>query len=264
MAIKNENPVRWTPLGAGRKLGVEFEYCHEDGDNVIDGMVYEGDWDGLLDDEYIPAIKEDCSVDGAELVTQPADLLTHKKRIPELMRNLRQIGFFADGTCGLHVHVERKSEADMYLTAFLLQAVMATHSTPWDNLLHAIHGRNIVDNEYCWATSEYIRRNDQTIMDIFPNCLEEVKAWPTAVYGNKFWRINFCHKDTYEFRMGHSSMRLERIFRRLEFALAAVTWVEEMGEKLLRTTMEQEVNMFTDWVHQNDFPFLSAFLHTLD
>lgn len=258
MRILDDNPEKWTPRGTGRKIGVELEFCHPMGDDILD----EQDWDYLLDSSYIPAVKMDGSVDGAELVTQPADLAIHKRNMPDVLTELKLAGFFADGTCGLHVHVERKSDANIRLTSMLLQLIMTAQSKVWGDFLSKIHGRDVSHHEYCGETLEFVRKPHQTLFERIPNCFNTAKYWSYLERGNKYWRINFQHHETYEFRMGHGSIRLERVLRRIEFALAAVTWVEEMGKKLFFTIMEQEVKMFADWIHQHDteYPVLSRFL----
>ena len=107
-----------------------------------------------------------------------------------------------------------------------------------------------------------MREGTETLMDIFKRNPEkfDVNNW-ALLQGDKYWRINFLHKDTYEFRMGDGSMQEHVILRYAEFALAAVTWVEEMGDKLFHVMMEQEVEMFKNWVINTtwNIPFSAHF-----
>lgn len=267
MTIRKDcNPASWTPIGTGRKLGIEIECAHDNGDEIV----FSVEWESMLDGKYVPAVKADGSIDGAEFVTQPADLVTHKKCLPILLKQLDDLEFYSDDDCGVHVHVERKSQANQKLTAMLLKLIMTSttwngrmYNGPWSDFLEAIHGRDVTCNDYCTSSGSYMREGTETLMDIFKRNPEkfDVNNW-ALLQGHKYWRINFLHKDTYEFRMGDGSMQEHVILRYAEFALAAVTWVEEMGDKLFHVMMEQEVEMFKNWVHQHnvEYPILSAFL----
>lgn len=132
---------------------------------------------------------------GAEIVTAPMSRLEIKDKYREfyqLLSGLSASGFTAhdSGTCGLHVHISRKwlsSDEASKIAKFISQY-------------------NVIWKSVSRRTSSSIERYCQFRVN----------------YHDKYRAVNFCHRDTIEFRFFRGTLNPKSFFSSLELILSLV------------------------------------------
>ncbi|WP_414039462.1 amidoligase family protein [Acidithiobacillus sp. M4-SHS-6] len=239
----NYNP-QWRKIGKGVMVGLELEFEHDSGPDMVDA-----DYSEVFTEEelsYLAAVKEDGSVDGAEFVTQPAAYDKHQEYLPGILRKLHDLGFYASHSCGLHVHVERPENNELRVRN-ILKAIVRASTEEWDDLFYRVQGRG--STQYAYE--------------------ERVRDCPVSEYTrdsrvDKFLRFNTLHQDTYEFRQGHGSIRISRVMRRMELAMSLVEWAKTCFQDILETkNPAEELALYREWLSaQPGYPVLTGFLES--
>jgi hypothetical protein len=246
------NPESWRGIGAGTRAGVEIELRHPDGWSGVFEAISDNPPPRELED-YLAAAKVDGSVVGGEFVTQPASLREHRRLLPTAMAYLRSLGLFADSSCGLHVHVERKPGEGPGTLLEDKVAAIGNFSTPaWDECFRIVSGRRGAR----WARTVAEREGTP-----FYYALVAVQRYRSQLSSEKYLRVNLQHAATFEFRQGHGTAHAGRALLRIEFAVALVEFLRRKSTDELQRigAPAEELALFLAWCceHPLRYPKLS-------
>lgn len=250
---RHTNPA-WRNLGTGRHVGLEIELVHPNGSEALDNIrdIRE------FTPGYVAAAKLDGSVSGVEFVTQPASFKVHSDNLSTVLRDMREQGFFANQSCGLHIHVERRmDESNSDLVIKKLVTLLNLSCAPWDALFRSIYGRAGTR----WAgtlgtrSGKFSQDLARTYENDFVHSLDE-----------KFLRLNVLHGKTLEFRQGAGTANKRRIMLRIEASLALIRFAKYISVDKLNSadSHEAEMNLFKKWVREraNKYRRLAALLQS--
>lgn len=182
----------------------------------------------------------------------------HRRMLSRLMRYLDDMGFYTYEKCGIHVHIERRAE---FWNNFTWQSralfTLLNCSTPeWDAFTEFVYGRDGADYAAAYSgfrdysVSENEKRGPLAGKD---------PEWVRQLYSlGKYYRVNFQHSDTIEFRQGDGTVYEGKILTYAECSLALMDFATE--KKNLRHLPEKEVAAFVASVTESQYPNLHAFL----
>ncbi len=154
-------------------------------------------------------IKRDGSLDdGMEIVTHPMTLEYHKNCLPweSLVKNCRENGYFShqSDTCGLHVHVNRKSFGKtVYEQDLSIARILFFVENHWNELLK--FSRRTQRQLEKWAARYGRKDSPQEVLD--------------AAKGGGYRRytcVNLVNHHTIEFRIFRGTLKLNTILATLE------------------------------------------------
>lgn len=190
-------------------------------------------------------LKEDGSLDfGFEMVTHPATLdYLHNHVDWTVLTKLRDMGFrsWDAGTCGLHVHIDRRAFKDR--THLLAMTYLINNN---ESLTRHIAGRN----------SDYGRIGNGCKMDNF----HTLKYYGRGRGGERYLAINLQNTSTVELRMFKGSLKVERVLSGLEYAHAVVEYSRGIRNGLHAKEMLKPEE-FMSWIRkQGKYPNLVSYL----
>jgi len=249
----NRNPT-WQKMGQGRAVGLEIELAFPGGYDAGIQAIETLPENFERDRGYVGGAKVDGSVFGVEFVTQPASLAIHRRNLGTVFRHLRSLGFSANNTCGLHVHVERKpEETNDSLLCRKLMVVCNMESEPWARLFREIYGR--VGRNWAHAVANRGAR--------FLDDLAEAGRRLSEAANEKYLRCNIQHRGTFEFRQGHGTTLPSRALLRAEASIALVRFLSTHSVDTLDALggPGQEVTTFLLWASEraDRYPKLHQF-----
>jgi len=191
-----------------RFFGVELEI-----ENVDGGDEHKEALCGL---EHFIYYKHDGSLDaGFEVVTHPFTWKWMQKNRDRLdpIFNLKKYGYrsWNTDTCGMHVHVTKRSISN--LTLYRLLKLFTNHPS-WI-LAVSRRTRSNLDN---WAAIEF----DSPLSSI---------ARRKNDSGNRHRAINLCPEDTIEFRIFRGTLNKESFMANLEFVHTVLEYCEQASYK---------------------------------
>lgn len=213
--------------------GLELEYEIDDSDDAYElrqtahDLEFGASADGSLD----------C---GVEFKSKPLCIDLVKERVPALLSRVRG-SVHAERTCGLHIHLS-KSGLTLMQIGLIQDFLYNDHNNEFINKLA---GRK--PNTYCQRNGDYgklgrIRPIENYKFDASGNRIIDPRTHNFIVEkkkdfwgGEKYEALNFCRKDTIEFRLFAGSMRPHRVLGRVEFVQALVEWT---GDTERRTFAE--------------------------
>lgn len=252
----NWRPYQFRPKGdypSEVLMGVELE-IHGSYQQIVDS-VHEVDTD-----EYHLYLKEDGSIDGAEIVTHPMTLRWAREYDPnssgngfdEVLRGLRLRGCSVDDDYGLHVHVSRAA-----FQPGPKQARSAIHQLTW--LL--FNYRNAVQLE------KLARRQNRQYASFRKGAgvgelVEKAKAHG-SYDSERYTAINCNNEKTYELRFFGATLNTEEFWAALEYADASVEYTRHIKSSDVLRDGALSWGRFADWVNANDYPNLASQLEVL-
>ena len=198
-------------------LGVELEV--DDGKGPLSDLAE--DLLELSKGESLFYLKEDSSLNhGLEVVSQPCSVKFHRKEFPwpAITQVIRNSGFSAAPTCGLHIHASRKAFGQGWVAQDLtLSKMVLLFWRCWEEL--EIFSRRGPD-EWSWA-----KPNHDTVAPP-----DMIKALPECKGGTSRYRaINTQNEPTIEIRIFHSTLRPYRILAALELVELMVRMCLDTG-----------------------------------
>lgn len=185
-------------------------------------------------------LKEDCSIPdyGFEVVTHPASLQFHRQwkhaEVLEVMREAGMLSHDAESACGLHVHVNRSALSSMKW--LFVDWFVNKHKNFWVKVARR-------DDDYYAA---YTDLHYQVHV-----CCNKLKDICGKGY-DKFVAVNFCHKQSVEFRIFRGSLRYKTLLGTLELVHALISWAKEV--KMHDVLLTGALPLFIDFVKTHDYP----------
>lgn len=256
-----DNPEIWTPIkeGEGPLIGLEIELEHDKGEDAVDFEFC------FTDTDYVAAVKEDGSIEGAEFVTQPATLEAHRKRLPKLLDYLKEMGFYEMDRCGVHVHIERRFSgfSNSSFQEKALFALLNCSTEYWDMLTEEVYGRDGYFERDEGYAIPYSKCRSESVLtteggDIRFFLGESAEKNRLLLRHKKFLRVNFCHEDTVEFRQGRGTMSFAAIMRYVECSLALMEFSAKRENLVL--SPKDEARTFLTSVSESKYPGLYRYL----
>lgn len=178
------------------RYGIELEYENVTAQDVFD----------TLENHALP--KSDGSIyNGVEIVTKPASLSTHKKKLTNFYENVK---VSKASNTGMHVHIERAKLSE-YQIGFIQEFL---NKTELIRLNEKVAGRNYSSNTYC-RTKAGIKLTTGITYDF------EVKKLVRTESG-KYSALNTGKPNTVEIRIFSSPETEEECFAKLDFVSALV------------------------------------------
>ena len=220
------NPYSYKPepifYGTGRFFGVELEI---DGAGQIDDNAERILEEGNLYDECI-YIKSDGSLDdGMEIVTHPMSLDYHMTKMPwkKILNKALSMGYLSHktGTCGLHIHVDRKSlgktEKEQEKT---ISNILFIIEKFWDEFLRFSRRTEYQLNR--WASRYGFKEKPEQIMD-------NAKKSDLGRYAC----VNLMNYKTIEFRMWRGTLKYNTLIATLQMVEQICNVAFSMSEEEL-------------------------------
>jgi len=156
-------------------------------------------------DDYL-IMKEDGSISGFEIVTEPCDYRTHLELFPWHMLNKLATDFgmtsWRGGGAGLHVHISKSSFSKLHLGAFL-----------------QFHDKNIKELVKLAGRESTYSKFGRTIRDWNHDVkMDRVKqAMGLEVNGDRYVAVNLQNRNTVELRYFRGSLKEQTVKGVLEF-----------------------------------------------
>lgn len=195
---------------------------------------------GLLDNYAI--IKEDGSLsNGWELVTAPATIEIHKKELAKRFLSereaIREYGLSSatTKTCGMHVHISRGPLTNLQIGKMQV-------------FLHNPANRSFI---------EVIAQRNPEVYASFAGQKKVVDVLKGS--DSRYTALNLQNDNTVEVRIFRGNLRVDRVFKNLEFCAALVAWCAT-GVSGIADCAEH--GNFIQWVapRKKDYPYLVAYL----
>lgn len=202
----------------------------------------------------------DSSVDGFEITTHPMtyDYLhtIFKAPLQKAMDYLRHNNFKGYNEGGVHIHISKTNITSVQY-ALLHVLIYNNRDSQQANQLLTITQR--LDSNLKYYADPYTSLNK---LELFNEALLLHK-------GEKYTAINNLHPNTYEFRIFNSNLRIDRIFKNIEFVQALLDFTsqynnvtsEQVREHLNEITLD---NVFDFVEKSNKYPNLLNFLYEKD
>lgn len=220
-------------------FGIELEVEAKSADLSEGAQLMTDEW------EDFAYLKEDGSLNfGFEIVTHPASLYYYQNHVSwSTIDKLRVMGFrsWNAGTCGLHVHIDRRAFKDRtHLMAFSMlvnhESGLSRHIAGRNSSYGVIGGGSKTDNIYT------------------------IKGYGRGRGGDRYNAINLQNTATVEVRMFKGSLKVERILSGIEYCHALVTYSRDIrsGNNAGEMLRPEE---FMTWIRkQGKYPNLVQFL----
>jgi hypothetical protein len=217
------------PLPKQLYFGLELEYEMNDEDETSDIVE-------IAHDLQFAASEDGSLSCGVEFKSKPLCYELVHERVPELLNRVRG-SVHADRTCGLHIHLSKAG-----LTLMQIGLIQDFIYNP-DNrdFISKLAGRG--PNTYCQRDIDYgklarIRKVEKSLKyDKDGNPLLDSNGNRIIEYDKDFWggekyeALNFCRRETIEFRLFAASMRQHRVLGRVEFVKALTEWTSMTERK---------------------------------
>jgi hypothetical protein len=219
-------------------MGVELEVEMEDGNKKKRGKKAQEVQDLFPQDFVI--LKEDGSLGcGFEIVTQPTDLIEHKKMWnPFFDKRPENLKSFNTTSCGLHVHCSRKP-----LSLLTIAKIVVFVNGPENkSFVETIAGRGAC--RYC-----AIKKKNYGI----------VKTNVVSQRNERYEAVNLCNKDTIEFRLFKGTLKRESFFKAIEFCDSLVKFCMTANYSVVYCRSKENYIAYVE-SHKKDYPHLNAFI----
>lgn len=221
-------------------LELEIEYCDADEDEVVD-----------IVERELPFcyLKRDGSLShGVEIVTHPmtpAFFLDQRDTFRRVLGQLQVEGArsYSPGTCGLHVHIDRRAVSTLTLYKFL----SLVYNNPALTLT--------VSQRKPDALNTWARLSDSGRREIVYKAKHKFS-------GGKYQAVCLDHDKTLEVRIFRGTLKPESFFKSVEFVLAGLRFCEDTSMSVFGGPPESTTPLFRAWVaeHRKDYPHLDKFL----
>ena len=161
----------------------------------------------------------DSSVDGFEIVSHPMSWNylngEFKNRLEKALNYAKSVGAKGHNKGGMHIHISRDGINDTQLKR-LHNFLYAKASHQKYEIIKTISQRQEHNIHWCnWS--------DTSIKGLFDNRnIKELKKYTKK--SNKYTSINLNHSNTIEFRIFNSNLRIERVYKNLEFIKALLDY----------------------------------------
>lgn len=168
--------------------------------------------------------KQDGSVNGVELVSQPATLEFWQALSLDLPANCMGYGYG-----GIHLHVCRRGWTDQQIRR-IIRYFHSDHKS-----VSKIAQRNITDCAWCMPRSEMSYDEYDEYQEYGTKNLARDKA------NIKYSAVNLCHDATIEFRIFNSNKIVWKILKNMEYicALHAVATNGEISQRRINNYVKQ-------------------------
>lgn len=163
----------------------------------------------VIDSTGLPCyLKEDCSIPscGFELVTHPCTLNYHiEAGWDKALKVMRDNGMKSHDIddCGLHVHVSRRSLTPHQW--LIVDWFVHRHKAEWECIARR--------SESSWAAFK-TKSDGETLKSIYGHGDDRYRA------------VNFCNRNTVEFRLFKGSLRYETLIGTLSLVDALIDWAK--------------------------------------
>lgn len=221
------------PLGKGpHYYGVELE-VEANGGNVLKSAAITNRSIPETKNGPFAYLKKDGSVsDGFEIVTVPASLDYHREAWPDIIKKTHgKIKSWNTLTCGLHVHASRAPLTEEQI-AKIVCFVNASFNRQF---IFVIAGRR------CDDYAKFFHKD-------MGNALTPIE---------KYEAVNLLHNATIEFRVFRGTVKIESLFKAIEFCDALIQFTKDAS---LAVCMKR--SRFIKFVHNkaDNYPHLEAFI----
>jgi hypothetical protein len=193
----------------------------------------------LLANEEQIYCKEDASIDGFEIITQPMTFEYQKQfGWRNILKQVHENGGrgYDSGKCGIHVHVTKEAYSPILW---------------WKVLLFTDNCRSYIQRfaqrngnyRYCKYESSYNYGGYNSKKDTYPYSAEE----------NRYVAINFSDRHpTVEFRIFRSTTQHERFWASIEFVHALISFCNNHGYSCIKRYDQEKLwSMFVKYIHTN-------------
>jgi hypothetical protein len=194
-------------------------------------------------------IKHDGSLtEGFEIVTHPMSLDYHRNNMPwkPLAKRALELGYLSHktDTCGLHVHVNRNSLSENYVTQkYKLSKILYIIERFWSEML--LFSRRTEAQIAQWAQRYGYEETPKHIFD---------KAQES---GNRYRCVNLENEDTFEFRIFRGTLSYNTIIATLEM----VDFICDISAMMYDYELTQVAwSDFTGKINTDKYPELIAYL----
>ena len=199
-------------------LGVELEV-----DTPDDSASVVADECTLLHNENYTYLKEDSSINGFEIVTQPSTFETLRKEYKwrEKLNQLQENGArgYDSGDCGIHVHITKRA----YQPIVWWKAIKFMSKCESQVWRFSQRGDN---NSYCKISDVYNYDNGAEF--------NFIKEYPRNSH-TRYLALNFGDRQpTGEFRLFRSTTNHERFWASIEFAYGLMDFCVNHGYNFIR------------------------------
>ena len=170
------------------------------------------------DTEEHAFLKQDGSITsgGFEIVTHPHTLKSHRELWQSFFSAVPQgMTSYKTGQCGMHVHISRSGLTDMVIRRMLV-------------FLNAPQNGAYITAIAQRSSNSYARRQEKTLTEPFSY--------------DRYEALNLTNRCTAELRIFRGTVRKDRFFKNLEFAMAMVQFCRESNYSQL------DSRTFVSWV----------------
>ena len=214
-----------TPLMDGKRVtnspyeGVELEIdCGGENDDNARQIIK------TLGREYAVPMHDGSLNDGFEIVSTPATLEHHMHTIhwQEAMQKATDLNYQSHscGTCGLHVHVDRKFFGRQQDTEEKFY-ILFRNNLPW---IKKFSRRSHYD--YCHINGAH----DDSVRKYRKGAIDKVYVKSKIDKGNRYLALNFTRKNTIEFRIFRGTLKYETFIATLQFVDLFARFVKASSE----------------------------------
>ena len=208
-------------------MGIELETELVDGDYIHNGAQYINS----VSDNLI-YLKEDCSIShGFEIVSHPMTLnylQNHAKRYEQSLDFLRKHGYRAwkTSTCGLHIHVSKKSFVDAKHEMKFLYFIFRNKKT-LVKFVGRQSGYSKFDmDSFVGFRPDWTEGSKPTIMEVVKGVRKNGDYVPGAYERNL--AVNRSNNDTHELRIFRPSLRFTTVLAYAEFVHCLFSYAQHI------------------------------------
>lgn len=233
---------------------------NEENELLFYGFELEVDVDTDTAEKFLSYFEEDeiylsydSTVDGYEIVSHPMTWgylnSTFKNRLEQGLNYLKSVGAKGHNYGGMHIHISRQGINNIQFNR-LHQLLYRNYNTYSYNVIKTISQRQSSNIHWCdWNIQK--NTNKKTTVQAFKYKLD------TKDYNsNKYTAINLQHNNTIEFRIFNSNLRIERVFKNLEFIKSLLDYTKD--------SKKTQFKYYFNWLKQinnlNTYHNLSSFL----
>jgi hypothetical protein len=213
-------------------------------------------------------LKEDGSIEGAEIVTHPMTL-AYARQYPfkQMMANLRQAGCRINSNYGLHVHVSResfrKSERQIPTPDELPRRLSALRRQ-----MRGVRGDGAAMHQMIWLM--FIHRNTDQLEKLArrpsnrwapftkPQKGELVAKAKGSRRYDRYQAVNVQNNATFELRFFKSTLNYRKFMAAVEFADASVRYTANLTSTDVLRGNALNWERFKKWVQRRNYTHLTA------
>ncbi len=193
-------------------------------------------------------MKRDGSVNGMEIVTIPALISTHQKKLQPFMEDPEVKDVLVPrANCGIHIHLARKG------LSFLQQAkIIAFLNNPANvEYVKSIAGRDVTQVHYC-------KVNPNTTMEFAGSKFNQGESQ----FGDRYSALNLHNNNTVEFRIFKSTLDYQEFAGMLEF-VEAMRQFTIPGATCLPAKETIKLENFINWINSNKKHFPNLYKRSI-